>query len=288
MVISRINGNPYCRAIPIALVAVDAEGSVETKSIKSTGKLMSVLECFSTRDRLLTVTEIAARTGLPRSTAHRAILSLKEIGFLDQDGSREAYRLGLKLFQLGVTVLHNMDVQSEARPLVESLGSLVGENIHLCVFDGERMVFVERAAGGRTGANNATITMELSPCYCTGVGKATLAFQDEAAVAKVVAAGLARFTASTLTDADALIAALAEIRQRGYALDLGEHKSDVHCVAAPIRASNGRVIAAISASGEADRLPVERLHKMAPYVVSHAGAISRRLGFLEAGTEPAL
>ena len=123
---------------------------METKNIKSTGKLMSVLECFSTRDRLLTVTEIAARTGLPRSTAHRAILSLKEIGFLDQDASREAYRLGLKLFQLGVTVLHNMDLQTEARPLVESLGSLVGETVHLCVFDGERMVFVERAAGGRT------------------------------------------------------------------------------------------------------------------------------------------
>lgn len=261
---------------------------MEIKGNKSTAKLMSVLECFSTRDRLLTVTEIAARTGLPRSTAHRAILSLKEIGFLDQDGSREAYRLGLKLFQLGVTVLHNMDLQTEARPLVESLGSLVGENIHLCVFDGERMVFVERAAGGRTGAHNATITMELSPCYCTGVGKATLAFQDEAALARVIQAGLTRFTAATLTDPAALMAALAEIRERGYSLDLGEHKSNVHCVAAPIRAANGRVIAAISASGEADRMPPERLHKIAPYVVSHAGAISRRLGYAEDAAEHAV
>jgi len=261
---------------------------VETKSIKSTGKLMRVLECFSTRERLLTVTEIAARTGLPRSTAHRAILSLKEIGFLDQDGSREAYRLGLKLFQLGVTVLHNMDVQTEARPLVESLGSLVGETVHLCVFDGERMVFVERAAGGRTGAHNATITMELSPSYCTGVGKASLAFQDEAAVARVIAAGLAPFTPNTITDPQTLTAALAEIRERGYALDVGEHKSDVHCVAAPIRASNGRVIAAISVSGEADRLPVERLHRIAPYVMSHAGAISRRLGFVADALETSL
>lgn len=259
---------------------------METRTNKSTAKLMRVLECFSTRDRLLTVTEIAARTKLPRSTAHRAILSLKEIGFLDQDASREAYRLGLKLLQLGVTVLHNMDLQAEARPLVESLGTLAGETVHLCVFDGERMVFVERAAGGRTGATNATITMELSPCHCTGVGKAALAFQDETAIARVVAAGLTRFTENTLPDAAALTAALAEIRERGYALDLGEHRRDVHCAAAPIRAANGRVIAAISVSGEAERLPPARLHRIAPYVMSHAAAISRRLGFAGTAAEP--
>ncbi len=252
---------------------------IETKSIKTVGKLMRVLECFSTRDRHLTVGEIAERTGLPRSTAHRAILSLKEIGFLDQDNTRDAYRLGLKLFQMGATVLHNMDLQSEARPLVESLGSLTQEDIHLCVFDGERMVFVERAHGGRTGANNATITMELSPCYCTGVGKATLAFQDEATIAKVIAAGLVRQTPSTITEPELLHAALGKIRADGYAFDLAEHKANVHCVAAPIWSASGRVIAAISVSGPAERMPVSRLHRVAPYVISHAAAISRRLGY---------
>ncbi|WMS44651.1 IclR family transcriptional regulator [Acuticoccus sp. MNP-M23] len=259
---------------------------METGTNKSTAKLMRVLECFSTRDRLLTVTEIAARTQLPRSTAHRAILSLKAIGLLDQDASREAYRLGLKLLQLGVTVLHNMDLQTEARPLVEALGTLTGETVHLCVFDGERMVFVERAAGGRTGATNATITMELSPCHCTGVGKAALAFQDEAAIRRVIAAGLTGFTDSTLTEPAALLAALAGIRTSSYALDMSEHRQGVHCVAAPIRAANGRVIAAISVSGEAARLPAERLHRLAPYVISHAAAISRRLGFAGDETTP--
>ena len=79
----------------------------------------------------------------------------------------------------------------------------------------------------------------------------------------------------------ALAAELAGIRSRGYAFDLGEHKIDVHCVAAPIRASNGRVIGAISISGEAGRLPTARLDRIAPYVMSHAAAISRRLGHVE-------
>ena len=98
---------------------------VETKNIKSLGKLVSVLDCFSTTDRSLTVSKIAERAGLPRSTAHRAILALKEVGFLEQDHTRDEYRLGLRLFQLGATVLNNMDLQRVAHPFVEALSALV-------------------------------------------------------------------------------------------------------------------------------------------------------------------
>jgi DNA-binding IclR family transcriptional regulator len=254
--------------------------AVATKNIKTVGKLVSVLECFSTSDRALSAVEIARRIGLPRSTAHRSILALKEIGFLEQDQSRDKYRLGLKLFQLGITMLHNMDLQREARPFVEALNSLTGESIHLCVFDGERMVRVESARGGSTGPHNATITMELSPCYCTGVGKATLAFQPDMTVEKVINSGLTAFTPNTIVDAAELRRELARIRQQGHAFDRGEHVVNVRCVAAPIRNIAARVIGAISVSGPADRMSDERLEKLVPYVMSHAEAISRRLGFV--------
>lgn len=251
---------------------------MDTKNIKTLGKLMAVLDCFSTTEKHLTVTEIAERTKLPRSTAHRSILALKEVGFLEQDQRRDEYRLGLRLFQLGATVLDNMDIQREARPFVEALSGLTGESVHLCVFDGERMVFVERAAGGPTGSQNATIIMELSPCYCTGVGKATLAFQPDDVIEKVIAAGLTPFTVNTITSPDRLREELALIRDRGYALDREEHKTDVCCVAAPIRSASGRVIAAVSASGPAAQMTSEVSEGFAPYVVGHANAISRRLG----------
>ncbi|MEZ5845703.1 MAG: IclR family transcriptional regulator [Geminicoccaceae bacterium] len=254
----------------------------ETKNIKSLGKLVSVLDCFSTTDRSLTVSKIAERAELPRSTAHRAILALKEVGFLEQDHTRDEYRLGLRLFQLGATVLNNMDLQRVAHPFVEALSALTGEGVHLCVFDGERMVFVERSTGGPTGPQNATITMEISPCYCTGVGKAALAFQSKADIDRVIAAGLMPFTRTTITDPARLHGELDQIRARGYALDLEEHKANVHCVAAPIRNSSGRVFAAVSASGSKKRLTEEALHNFAPYVVSHADAISRRLGYTPA------
>ena len=251
---------------------------VETKSIKTLGKLIDVLDCFSTTDRSLSVSDIARRSSLPRSTAHRAIMALKEVGFLEQDRAREEYRLGLRLFQLGTTVLNSMDLQRVARPFVEALSTLARASVHLCVFDGERMVFVERSLGDPSGPSNDTITMEISPCFCTSVGKAALAFQPDAIIEKVIASGLIAYTPSTMTRPDQLRAELGAIRARGYALDREEHRINIRCVGAPISNSAGRVLAAVSASGPAHRMTEEMQHMLAPYVVGHADAISRRLG----------
>jgi DNA-binding IclR family transcriptional regulator len=247
--------------------------------VKSFQKILTILECFSTVDRSLSVSELAERSGLPHSTTHRLVVSLRQIGLLDQDGTRSEYRLGLKLFELGNTVLINMDIHNEARAYVEMLGEEAGEGVHLCVFDGWRMSFVDRAVGGRSGNNNSTIVMEVSPCHCTGVGKAALAFQPEATVERIIRLGLPAYTRNTITDPQALREELAAIRGRGYALDLGEVETTIHCVAAPIRNASGKVIAAISVSGNARRLPDERLHELAPLVMKHAGLISARLGY---------
>jgi DNA-binding IclR family transcriptional regulator len=247
--------------------------------VKSFQKIITLLDCFSTVDRSLSVTELAERSGLPHSTTHRLVASLRGIGLLDQDGNRSEYRLGLKLFEFGNTVLINMDIHAEARAHVELLGLEAGEGVHLCVFDGWRMSFVDRAAGGRSGTQNSTIVMEFSPCHCTGVGKAALAYQPEPTIDRIVRLGLPAYTHHTITDPQALRSELAAIRARGYSLDLGEVEANVHCVAAPIRNTSGRVIAAISVSGPAKRLPEERLHDLAPLVIKHAELISARLGY---------
>ncbi|WP_247873614.1 IclR family transcriptional regulator [Azospirillum brasilense] len=252
---------------------------LKTNNIKSAGKMLSVLECFSTVDRRLSLADVARRTKLPRSTAHRLILTLKEIGFLEQDHSRDEYRLGIKLFELGSIVLANMDVHRVAKPYVDALSTLSRETVHLCVFDGMKMVFIERGAGGRSGPNNATTTMEASPCHCTGVGKATLAFQSDLVIDRVLGVGLPAYTRNTLTDPDRLREDLAAIRQRGYAIDDGEIDIGVRCVAAPIRNTSGHVFAAVSVSGPATRMTHERVQSLAPVVMSHAESISLQLGY---------
>lgn len=246
--------------------------------LKSLTKVTDILDCFSITARELSVSEIARRTGMPKSTAHRIIDSMRACGLLEQDATRERYRLGMQLFEYGSTVLSSMDLHRVAGPFVDALSKRAGEGGHLCVFNGAHMLLVKRTLRVGSGHNTLTV-MEESACYTTGVGKATLAFQSDAVVRRIVEAGLVPFTTHTITDVQTLQGELAVIQERGYAIDDCEHDIDVRCVAAPIRNSNGRVFAAISVSGPARRMTLERIQTIAPLVVDHAASISAQLGF---------
>ncbi|OON41474.1 hypothetical protein BTJ39_05825 [Izhakiella australiensis] len=247
-------------------------------SIKSLTKVLQVLECFSRRDANLTPAEIATRTGLPRATTHRLVSSLRDIGLLEQNGKRDTYKLGMKLFQLGNLVLHNLDLDSHARPWTAQLQLITGENTHLCIFDGAQMAYVERQTMNTSG-NTMITRIEAAPVYCTSVGKAFLAWQSEALINKIIADTLPARTPFTLTEGDALKADLALSRQRGYSLDLQENELDIHCVGAPIFGANGQVFAAISVSGPAERLPLARLEGLSLLVIDTAQKISHELGW---------
>ncbi|MBV9462440.1 MAG: IclR family transcriptional regulator [Bradyrhizobium sp.] len=249
------------------------------QSVKSLFKMLEVLEAFSATEPELSVVEIARRTGMPRTTVHRIVDSLRSVGFLEQDASRDRYRLGLKLFELGGSALMNLPLYREAPPFVDTLAKLSGEDVHLCIFDGAQMVFVNRRSQVAARPHNTVITMEASPCHSTGVGKAALAFQSGVVIDRVIRAGLPRFTPNTIVEPKTLKAELAAIRSRGYSIDDCEHEPELRCVGAPIRNSAGRVFAAISASGPARRVTVERVPELAKIVMTHAELLSIRLGY---------
>ncbi|MBV8914800.1 MAG: IclR family transcriptional regulator [Acetobacteraceae bacterium] len=253
------------------------------EGLKSLTKIMRVLESFSTVDRALSLSEICRRTGFPKSTAHRLVASMREVGLLDQDGERDRYRLGLKLFNLGNIVLANMDLHREARPHIENLRRLSGQAVHLAVFDGRHAVVVDRLEGGADSAPSGTI--ETAAAHCTGVGKAILAFQTQQTLAPVLAGGLARFTEATITDPDKLSAELAATRERGYSIDEGEHQPGLRCIGAPIRDQTGHVIAAVSVSGPTWRVPASEIVPMSRLVIHAAEGISRALGWRGARSE---
>ena len=247
-------------------------------TVKSLTKIVRILDAFSPRDRVLSLGEICRRLGYPKSTTHRLLASLRRAGLLDQDAEGEPYRLGLKLFELGSIVLANMDLHREARPFVETLARLSGQAVHLAAFDGRNAVVIQRAEAQPDNALPASF-IETAPVHCTGVGKAILAFQPEPVIARILAAGLPRHTDATLTDPAALRAALAGIRAAGHAQDDGEHQPGLRCLAAPIRDRAGRVIAAISASGPAWRLPSTDSAALARIVMHAADGISAALGY---------
>jgi DNA-binding IclR family transcriptional regulator len=253
--------------------AADAKNQIQTYR-----KMMDVLRCFSRVDRQLSLAAIAAGAGLPRATAHRILTALREVGFIEQDSRRGTYGLGIGLFELGSLALANMDLLREGKPFLDQLTQASGTAAHLGVFNGMEMVVVERE--DQPDRPMRTIRpVEAAPAYCTGLGKAVLAFQDQEVVDRVIAAGLKRFTRSTICSAAALRRELARVRRRGYAIDNGEHQLWVRCIAAPIRDASGRVIAALSVTGHADQLAEERTPVLAELVMQAGDSISRHLGY---------
>ncbi|MFO1211071.1 MAG: IclR family transcriptional regulator [Amaricoccus sp.] len=244
---------------------------------KSLRKMSTVLDCFSRLHPSLTVGEISEATGMPRTTVHRIVASLRDVGMLDQDGRRQSYRLGLKMFHYGSSVLASLDTPRRAHPHIAQLQIVTGEVIHFHIFDGSQMVCVEREEMNKARLTTLT-TIEAAPTYCTSVGKAFLAFQDEALVRRIAEEeGLKRYTPKTITDLDRLFEELALTRARGFSIDDEENEIGVRCIGAPVQDAAGRVFAAVSVSGPAERMPDARLEGLAPLVIRTAREISEAL-----------
>ncbi len=243
--------------------------------MKSLRKTSAVLDCFTRESRRLTLAEIAERTGLPKTTVHRQLAALREIGFLVQDGRRDAYRLGFRLLALGGVVLADVDLMRHASGPAETLANQSGEAVHICVFDGVNVVSIERRE--MEGASNEIVRIEREPPHCTGTGKAILSALSAEHCAQlidglVVAGALPRFAPNTITEPARLERALALARARGYAVDDEERNPEVRCVGAPIR-RHGTVVGAISVTGPARRFPDARLPVLAEMVMATAARI---------------
>jgi DNA-binding IclR family transcriptional regulator len=261
-----------------ASLAIRGAEPAGDESLKSLVKIARILDCFSTVNRTLSLRDICDRTGFPKSTTHRLIASMREVGLLDQDREGDRYRLGLKLFEFGNIVLANMDLHREARPFVEALTRLSGHVVHLAVFDGRQAVVIHRSDPSPDAMSPVTF-IEAAPIHCTGVGKAILAFQPEPITARIIGAGLPRFTDGTITDPTKLKSELTRTHKRGYAIDDAEHQPGLRCVGAPIRDQTGRVFAGISVSGPARKISDDDIKKLAELVTHNANAISATLGF---------
>lgn len=247
--------------------------------LKSLAKVVRILECFSRVERTLSLGDLCRRTALPKSTAHRIVSSLREVGFLEQARGGDHYRLGLKLFELGNIALANMELHREARPIVGALSRVSGEMVHLAVFDGVQAVVIHRSDPAPAGVGPLTF-LEAAPLHCTGVGKAILAFQPRQVIERLIGFGLQRYTEATIVDGATLTAELALVRQRGFSVDRAEHEPGVHCIGAPIHDAGGRVFASISVSGPTRRM--SETEGLPEIVTHHAETISAALGFRRA------
>lgn len=242
---------------------------VPPKSVLARG--LALLDAFGEDDTELTLAALARRTGLPKPTAHRLIAELISWGGLERTAT--GYRLGITLFQLGQRVPRRRTLREAALPYLEDLYEATHENIHLAVRDGRHTLFLEKVSGHRSTRIMSGVGGRL-PVHCTATGKVFLALGPPEYFNHVVRAGLARHTPRTIVMPGMLRRDLTRGTQRGYYVNHEEAELGVAAVGAPVFDHRRRAIAAISITGSAQRLDLERL---APAVRTAAAALSREL-----------
>lgn len=248
--------------------------------MSSLDKAIRVLEAVCEAQAPIRFTDLVARLSLPKSTVHRLLGSLMEQNLVRHDAEEQRYSPGYRLLSLAQQTWQGLDVRKAAREEMRRLLDTVHETIHLAVVDGYEIIYIDKLESPKSVRLYSAVGKR-GPIYCTGVGKAILAFLPPERQDDIIAhTDFLPHTASTLGDARSLRQALREIRVRGCALDMEEHEEGIRCVAAPIFNFRGEAVAGISATSTSRRMPVQRLQDLQPLVLEAARRISRELGYL--------
>jgi len=226
--------------------------SGEETPVRSVQRALELLSVIAQGEEL-SLAKLAGATALAPSTAHRLLNTMLDLGFVRQDESRR-YGPGHRLLGLVSAAEQRLAaLRAAALPHMTELASACGETAHLTILDGSQVVFIEQVLGSGTIRVEVKVGSRMD-AHVTAAGKALLAWQPDAYLEPLFAAGLRRFTPSTLTDPEALRQDLAGVRAHGWASELEEHELGAGCVAAPIMPAAGTPIASLSVSGPTSRL----------------------------------
>jgi IclR family acetate operon transcriptional repressor len=232
---------------------------------------LALLELFSVIDSELSISEMARRSGMPKSTTHRLASDLTRWGALER--GPKGMRLGVRLFELGHLVPAHRSLRELALPYAHNLNEVTHLTSNLAVRQGKEIIYVEkissrtlRVPDSRTGGRAAL--------HATALGKAILAFSAPDFVDSVLDGALDPKTAKTITDSGVLRRELSRIRESKVAYDDEESRLGLFCVAAPVFSRNNAVVGAISVTGAT---ALAQAQQFAPAVRTTAMALSRAL-----------
>lgn len=247
--------------------------------IKVLNKAFSVLDILLKNNVPMSMTEISEELHFYPSTIHRILDTLKYGGYVEQDQTTQKYQLGLKLVELGMARLNQIDLVKEARPFLKELSKKVNETVHLAILEDTEVLYLAKEESSQT-IRMISYVGKRAPLHCTALGKILLAFLPSNKKEKILnQIELTQLTENTITNTEQLIEELNRIEQKGFALDKEENEKYVRCVAAPVRDYNGKVIAAISISGPSYRVNKERQNRLIDELIEACKKLSARLGF---------
>ncbi len=247
--------------------------------VQSVHRALDLIEIVAGAGGQLAIGEIAAASDIPLPTIHRLLQTLVERGYMRQTPNRH-YALGFRLVPLGTTASSMVGINTQA--ILGELVDELGETANLAILSGAHAEYVAQVPS-RHAMRMFTEVGRQVELHCSGVGKALLAQLDDAQIRSVIdRVGLPGYTAHTLTTETALLADLAEIRRRGYAMDEEEKEIGVRCVSTPIKAA-GTSWMAVSVSGPRARMTDEIVARAIPLLQA---AAERLAGEMSLGNTP--
>lgn len=255
------------------------KGKAEAKSGRVVGAqtLERGLELIDAVFRgIVTVEALAQETELTRSTAHRLLTVLTRSGYL-RHKTYGGYQLGPRLIELGFFAHKQLDLPTLGRPFLEELTKTTGEVSHLGVLDGRFVAYIDKVHGTRELQLASQIGGRL-PTHCTALGKALVAARSREDWLNHFTPGMPH-TARTITDSSSFVAELERVRQKGFALDFGEDRENIICLAAVVYDASGEAAAGISVSTASLYMPDHRIPLVAEQVKDVADRFSAELGW---------
>ncbi|WP_226782911.1 IclR family transcriptional regulator [Oceaniglobus trochenteri] len=246
----------------------------EARGAGTVGKALAVLDQVAGYGRPVRFAEVQRDSPFPKATLYRLIQTLTSQGMLRLDPESGTYALGVRLVRLAHAAWHTTSLAPIARPHIDALSAELGETVHLAQLDHGQVLYVDK--------RNATVPVRMysqagkvGPAYCTGVGKAMMAFLPAPDLEDTIAQqSFHRFTPNTLTDRASLLRDLAAIRDRGHAFDDEEHEAGIICLAVPILTDGRQVLGAISVTATSARRSLDELGELAPALRAAARKIA--------------
>lgn len=255
----------------------DENEDIKLEKSSSVERVLAILEYMAKKRGEIGVGEISSALGLPKSTTHRLLESLKARNFVEQVQISDKYEIGVKAIEVGMSGLKNwIDIASV---YVRQMSKELGETSFIAVYDNGHIVYVYKAEGWQSVITNAQLGTSKS-IHSTGLGKAIVSNFDLAEVDKILSIkGMPKYTENTITDRQRFLEELSLVRELGYAQDDEEAENGLTCFAVPIYTYTGQVKAAISVAG-----PTERITKQKGNIINtlqkSSENISRRLGYV--------
>ena len=250
-----------------------------SQSVRAVERALDVLLSFSQDEPVLSLTQIAERLDMPKSTIHRYLATLQASRFVRRDEATGSYHLGYRFIEMASLVLQEADLERWAQPHLERLSAECDETVDLAVLDGAQVIYLQVIESPHRVKIAAAVGQRL-PAFCTASGKAFLAYMPDDQVNHILSQGMPRYTDSTRASLADLHQDLRATRERGFAISEQEYERDINAVAAPILDAHGCPVAVIAIAGPAYRLSRERMLELGLSIVTATEAIAREVGSL--------